>query len=178
MRASSWRLFSARAPVDDPVFLGQGPVKVPQSQMGFYPGQDFRGVEGADNIVHGPEIKAPGLLVRFFHGCNENYGNVPGPGIGLELIAYGKAVHAGHDNIQKDQVWKLFFQALQCGFPIFGDGEAVMPFKGGGQDIYICGAVIHDHDQVAVHGLPFELCLKVKDRLPGQIMVMAPEQVC
>ena len=117
--------------------------------------------ERLGNIVDGTGLKAENLFLFASIAGNENDRNPGGSAVGLEAPAHLKAVDAGHDDIQQDQVRRLVGMGDGQGpFTLGGDAERVRVFEKFHQHPDIARLVIHDQDGGLIHagsamGVPF-----------------------
>ncbi|KAF5045329.1 hypothetical protein DSECCO2_482330 [anaerobic digester metagenome] len=88
--------------------LDEGLVGQPQLQVHFDPRQDLGLLEGLGHEVHAADLKAADLAGGVRQGRDEDDGDIRGPGVVLEQFAGGVAVLAGHEDVEQDEVRRLF----------------------------------------------------------------------
>jgi hypothetical protein len=77
-------------------------ARLPASQQRAYPGQQLLERERLDDVVIRATVKALDPILHFVLGSQEEDGRVTG---GTQAAANFETVHAGHENIENDQVW-------------------------------------------------------------------------
>ena len=71
--------------------------------MGLDPGLDNKRVEGLGDVVHGSQGQALLLMLNIGQAGDEDYGQVLGKDLLLQLFQQHEPVHLRHDHVQQDQ---------------------------------------------------------------------------
>ncbi len=78
-----------------------------EGQMGFHPNPDFFDTKRFVDVIDGTGLETFDLGQFIFQGADEDHGNGPHGRIGFESPADFKSVHAGHFDIQQDDIRRL-----------------------------------------------------------------------
>ena len=119
---------------------------VVEFDVGVDPGLDDEGFKGLADVVHRPQDQAVLFVLLVGEAGDEDHRHALGDDLLLEFFEQGKAVHARHDHVQKDEGEALAAceaQAVLCGL---GHDHVVIALQDGLEPGGLYGAVVHDQD--------------------------------
>jgi hypothetical protein len=142
--------------------------------MVSHPGLDHRNTEGLDDVVHGAEFQAEGFVGVLAPGRHENHRYVLRAGVGLQAANDFKTIHAGHHDVEQDQVGlRIAARDAQGQRSVGGNPYCVVGLQAALQDVEVFRCVIDEQDGwpwarvktgtcrgdgVQLHGLPCHSC--------------------
>ncbi len=123
------------------------PAQLLHLDMGFDPGQDLFPVEGFCDVIDAPGFEALGFVLDFTQGAEKNHRYFPRFRPLFQFTANLVPAHAGHQDIQQDQVRRRTGTGhSQSLVPVFGDHDSVGAGQKLDQNIDMGFFVIHHQD--------------------------------
>ena len=121
---------------------------LPDSELRFDAGDEFGGVEGLEDVVHGAGLEAGDHVGAFDFGGEEKDGDVGGGGVGLEAAADFQAVHARHHDVEQDEFGGRGRNGIEGPVAVGGESEVAIDVEGESfaDDLEIFGGIVHHED--------------------------------
>ena len=114
-----------------------------------HPGFDQGGLEGLDDVVHGAQVQAVGLVARVVLRSDEQNGDAGCGRIFLKATAHLVTVHAGHDHVQQNDIGRVgAVSQTQAGKPVLGHYQGKFVLEGFNQNPDVFRGVVHDEHPV------------------------------
>jgi hypothetical protein len=118
-----------------------------EKDMATDAGLDDSGRERLVDIIHGADIEATGFVFGAGLSGEEDDGNFACGGISLEAGTDFVAVHAGHHDVEEDEIGLLFGGGeSESFFAVGGDLSFVGIFESSGDHADVEGSVVDDED--------------------------------
>ena len=117
--------------------------------MGFDPRPHYRWIDWLGDEIHRTYAESMGFLRRVTVGSHKNDGDIAGGGVGFELGADLKTVHAWHDDIQQHQIGRVGLADRQSLFTVGGHEHLIVGTKHLVHNLYVDGLVV-DHKQLGL----------------------------
>ncbi len=106
--------------------------------VGVDAGEEFGGIEGFGDVIDGAGVEGIEEVLEVVTGGEEDDGHGGGGGLLFESAADFESVHAGHHEVEEDEVWE-----------VSGDAFEGLGAVGGGHDV-IAGLGEHGADEPEV----------------------------
>jgi hypothetical protein len=108
---------------------------------------DDRGRERLVDVIHSPDFKAASFFLGAGLAGEKDNGDFACGGVSLKAGADFVAVHAGHHNVEEDEIWFFFGRGESEGFFAVGsDFGFIGILESAGDDADVEGCVVDDED--------------------------------